>query len=134
MIDNIALTQQGLIDNLLSNLPTGYTKARVKLPNAPFTTPKSTKWLRVTFIDGAKTNVQAGGGYKRTLGLFVIDTFYPLGKGDKAQLEELKVIQDLYENQEIGNAKCLEADPSILGEDGSWWHCQVTVNLYYEGA
>tara|TARA_R110000851_G_scaffold143428_1_gene282344 strand:- start:3443 stop:3847 length:405 start_codon:yes stop_codon:yes gene_type:complete len=133
MTDDIALTSDGLIKNLLNNLPTGYTKKLVKLPNGKFTTPASSKWLRVSFIDGAKSNVEAGGSYKRTNALFVIDSFYPKGLGDQAQLQELKVLGDLYENKEIGNAKCFEADPSILGEDGSWYHCQVTINLYYEG-
>jgi hypothetical protein len=133
MTDDIALTSDGLIKNLLNNLPTGYTKKLVKLPNGKFTTPPSSKWLRVTFIDGTKNNVEAGGSYKRTNALFVIDSFYPKGLGDQIQLQELKVLGDLYENKEIGNAKCFEAIPSILGDDGSWYHCQVTINLYYEG-
>tara|TARA_R110000822_G_scaffold5332_2_gene22787 strand:+ start:1298 stop:1702 length:405 start_codon:yes stop_codon:yes gene_type:complete len=133
MIDDIALTSDDLIKNLLDNLPTGYTKSQVKTPNGKFTTPKNKKWLRVTFIDGTKNNVEAGGSYKRTSALFVIDSFYPLGLGDQTQLQELKVLGDLYENKEIGNAKCFEATPSILGEDGPWYTCQVTINLYYEG-
>ncbi len=134
MIDDIALTSDDLIKNLLDNLPVGYTTKTVKVPNGKWTTPKDSKWLRVTFIDLAKVNVEAGGSYKRTNSLFVIDSFYPLGGGDQLQLKELKVIGDLYENQQIGNAKCFEADPSILGEDGSWYHTQVTVNLFYEGS
>jgi len=134
MIDDIALTSDDLIKNLLDNLPTGYTKAQVKVPNGKFTTPKNKKWLRATFIDLTKNNVEAGGSYKRTNSLFVIDSFYPLGLGDQAQLKELKVIGDLFENQQVGNAKCFEADPSILGEDGSWYNTQITINLYYEGA
>jgi hypothetical protein len=88
----------------------------------------------VTFVNGTKLNVQAGGGYKRTSAIFVIDSFYPKGVGYKTQPTELKELQDLYENLEIGNAKCQEADPQIIGDDGSWYHTQVTINLYYEGA
>lgn len=134
MIDDIALTQSDLIDNLLNNLPAGYAKAQVKRPNVKFTTPQNTKWLRVSFINGTKLNVQAGGGYKRTYALFVIDIFYPEGGGYKSQLNELKELQDLYENLEIGNAKCQEAGPQIIGVDGSWYHTQININLYYEGA
>ena len=133
MIDDIALTSDDLIKNLLNNLPVGYTKKQVKVPNGKFTTPKNTKWLRVTFIALPKTNVEAGGSYKRTSALLVIDSFYPLGQGDQAQLNELKAIADLYENKQVGNAKCLEASPSVLGEDNSWYNMQVTINLYFEG-
>ena len=134
MIDDIALTSSDLINNLLNNLPSGYTQNLVKLPNGNFKTPSGSKWLRVTFVDLSKSNVEAGGSYKRTNALFVIDSFYPKGKGDQIQLQELKVLGNLYENKQIGNAKCFEAEPSILGDDASWYHCQVTINLYYEGA
>ena len=133
MIDDIALTSDGLIKNLLNNLPTGYTKKLVSLPNGKFTTPSSTKWLRASFINLTKNNVEAGGSYKRSNALFVIDSFYPKGQGDQAQLKDLKLIGDLYENQQIGNSKCFEAEPKTIGVDGSWFHCQVIVGLYYEG-
>lgn len=131
--DNIATVFDELKTRLLNNLPTGHTTKTIEIPNGKFDTPKNSKWLRITFIDGVKSNVQAGGGYKRTFGNFVIDSFYPLGKGTKTQLDEIKVLQNLYENEEIGSAKCQEADINIIGEDGAWFHIQINVNMYYEG-
>jgi hypothetical protein len=134
MQDNFGLAQKDLIDNLLDNLPSGYTSATVKKPNFKFTTPKNTKWLRITVIPGAKENVQAGGGYKRTSGICVIDCFYPVGAGDQAQLADTKLIEDLYQNLEFDNAKCQEAYTLNLSEEGSWYNQQVNIIFYYEGA
>ena len=134
MIDNIALTEEDLINNLLDNLPAGYTKARVKKPNMKFTTPTNSKWLRITFNTGLKQNVEAGGSYKRTFGILTIDCFYPKDLGTKSQLADVKLIQNLYENQQLGNAKCFEAEANIIGDDDSWYNVQVNINYYYEGA
>lgn len=134
MSDDILLTQNDLIGHLNSNLPAGYTKAKIKYPNAPFTTPKNDKWLRITMIDGIKANVAAGGCWKRTQGILAIDVFYPVDTGSKAQLTDVKLIQALYENKQIGNAKCLEADVNIIGESDAWYIVQVQINYTYEGA
>lgn len=134
MQDRISLTQGDLIKRLLDNLPTGYARNQVKTPNAKFTTPKGKKWLRITVIPGIKQNVQAGGSYKRTFGICVIDCFYPKGDGDQAQLSDVEEIQALYENQEFDNAKCQEVYNLALGDDESWYNQQVNINFYYEGA
>ena len=134
MIDDIALTEKSLIDNLLNNLPTGYAQAQVKIPNMNFTTPKNEKWLRVTLTQSLKQNVEAGGDYTRTFGIFTVDCFYPQGSGTQAQLVDVKLIQELYENQQIGNAKCFEAEPNVIGEDGAWYNTQVNINYYFEGS
>ena len=133
MTDNVALVFEDLKTRFLANLPAGNTSKNVKIPNGKFKTPTNSKWLRINLVDGVKSNVQAGGGYKRTFGLFVIDSFYPAGTGTKLQLTEIKLMQDVFENEEFGNVKCQEADVNIIGEDGSWYHVQINVNLYYEG-
>ena len=133
MIDDLALTEKDLIDNLLDNLPAGYAQSQVKMPNLGFTTPSNKKWLRVTITQSLKQNVEAGGSYKRTIGILTVDCFYPKGSGTKAQLADIKLIQNLYENQQIGNAKCFEAEPNIIGEQDSWYNVQVNINFYYEG-
>ena len=133
MADNIATVVNDLKTRFLANLPSGHTTKTVKIPNGKFKTPSDSKWLRITFIDGVKSNVQAGGGYKRTFGIFVIDSFYPVGSGTNTQLAEIKLMQNVFENQEFGSAKCQEADVNIIGEDSSWFHVQINVSLYYEG-
>lgn len=133
MTDDFGLAQFDLVKNLLDNLPAGYTNATVKKPNAKFTTPKDNKWLRITVIPGAKNNVHAGGQYKRTFGLCVIDVFYPKDSGDQTQLADVKLIQALYENLEVGNAKCLEAEVINAEDEGIWYNQQVNINFYFEG-
>lgn len=133
MADNIALVFDDLKTRFLADLPAGYTSKTVIIPNGGIDTPTNKKWLRISLIDGDKSNVQAGGGYKRTFAIFVIDSFYPLGTGTKSQLADMKLLQDLFENEEFGNVKCQTADVNIIGEDSNWYHMQVNVNFYYEG-
>ena len=132
MANDITLTQPDLIQRLFDNLPAGYTAAKVKAPNAPFTTPKSAKWLRATINWNDGDNVTPDG-YQRTFGIFTVDLFFPKGKGDKLQNEDAKLIRAIYNNQEFGNTKCLAS--SILNgvEDGPWYMVSVDTSFYMEG-
>ncbi len=134
MADSLLETQQDLINRLLNNLPAGYTAAQVDCPNAPFTTPKNEKWLRVTTNLNPKENVQASGSYKRQYGIFTIDIFYPRASGDLAAIEDSKTISLLYENQNVGNAKCEAVSPNIINNNDNWFNVQSDVVFYYEGA
>lgn len=134
MPDNIITVQGDLVKNLLDNLPVGYSADQVKTPNAPFDTPKNTKWLRTTTNLVPTSNVQAGGGWKRTFGVFTVDIFYPRDKGELSALGDFNQIKSIYENQQIGGAKCLECSPVLNGVNGSWYNVQADINFYYEGA
>lgn len=133
MADSIYQTQKDLVDRLLNNLPTDYQLDQVKLPNAPFNTPKNEKWLRVTTNLAPKENVQASGSYKRQFGIFTIDIFYPKGTGELSALEDFKIISNLYENQTVGNAKCEQCTPVINQAETAWFNIQCDVTFYYEG-
>ena len=122
-----------LIQKLLDNLPAGYTSNDVKLPNRAFNTPANQKWLRATVINQDLNNVQAGGGWKRYDGLFVIDSFYPAGQDVIAQLIEAEVIAALYENLSFDQVNCQEALIQDLSDDGSWYNIQTNVTFFYEG-
>jgi len=132
MANDITLTQPDLIDRLLANLPSGYTAATVKLPNAPFTTPQKTKWMRGTVLFNDTENVTPDG-YKRTFGFFVVDLFFPKGVGDKNQLSDAKLIQTLFDNQEFGNTKCFTASIVNGVEESAWFKLQVNTEFYFEG-
>jgi len=128
-----ANAHQQLIQRLLDNLPSGYTKSKVKLPNRHFKTPKGNKWLRATVINQTANNVQAGGLWKRYDGLFVIDLFYPLGKDVISQLAESEVITNTFENTEFNGVNCLDVLIKDNQEDGSWYNVQIEIVFYYEG-
>ena len=49
MSDNITLTQSDLIQRLLDGAPSGYD-SNILTPNAKFTKPEDSKWLRVTVV------------------------------------------------------------------------------------
>lgn len=133
MADDILQTEQDLIDNLLNNLPTGYAKSDVKVPNGKFNTPKDKSWLRVTTNTLEKENVAAGGFYKRQFGLFTIDIFEPKGSGNKKALSTFKEIKALYENLNIGNAKCETVSAAFPNNDDNWYNVQADVVFYHEG-
>ena len=133
MADNITLTQADLIKRLLNNLPSGYTKAKVKTPNALFTTPSNSKWLRVSVIPFDTESDAATGEFKITRGLCVIDVFYPKDSGDAAQMVDVQSIRELYENQAFGNTQCQEASITVIGIDESWYNVQVNINFYMTG-
>ena len=122
MSDNIALTQSDLVNRLLDNLPSGYTKAAVNTPNSPFTTPSDKKWLRATVIP-----------FKITNGLFVIDSFYPKGSYDNAQLIDHQAIKTLFENQTFGNTQCQTVSTLTIGDTGTWYQIQSSIEFYMEG-
>jgi hypothetical protein len=133
MADNITLTQADLIKRLLNNLPSGYTKATVKTPNAPFTTPSNSKWLRATVIPFDTESDAATGEFKLTRGLCVVDVFYPKKSGDADQMADVQAIRELYENQTFGNTQCQEASITVIGENESWYTVQVNINFYMTG-
>lgn len=135
MTTSTRLAHQTLIQHLLDNLPGGYTTKKVKLPNRSFDTPSNSKWLRATIINQDVINAAAGGvnGWRRYFGLFVIDIFYPTGNDDLAQLADAESISLLYENLTIGEVKCQNALINTLGESGSWYNVQVSIDFTYEG-
>lgn len=130
---SLANVESDLINRLDDNLPSNYAVEQIKYPNAPFNTPNNKPWLRVTTIPEPTSNVEAGGGYQRTYGIFVIDCFYPVERGSKKQHQDLEHFKSLFNNQEFGIAKCQEAYINRVGEDGDWYNLQLNVNFYYEG-
>lgn len=133
MPDNVPQVQQDLINELLNNLPSGYVEAQVKLPNAPFTTPKNQKWLRpVTNLD-PKQNVAVGKVYKRQFGLFTVDVFTPKGSGELEAYTDAQAIAAIYENKNIGAAKCEAASANPINSEETWFRVSLDVSFYFEG-
>lgn len=129
------IAQESLVDELLKNLPEGFTPAEVETPNSDFTQPANKKWIRIQPFYTSKSNVVAGGGYTRTFGFLVISIFHPRRTGSFAILDDSVHIQNTYQNNEFENARCQEVFP--LGEadvSDNWYRLQLQVNFYYEGA
>lgn len=134
MADDLTLTQPDLISRLLNNLPAGYTKKKVKVPNPKgFSTPENDKYLRVSVVTFDTDSDAATGDFTITRGLFVVDVFFPKDSGDKAQLADVQIIRDLYRNQTFGNTQCQTASINTIGEDGSWYVVQVNISFYMAG-
>lgn len=128
-----ANAHEQLIQRLLDNLPSEHSTATVKLPNRTFNTPEDSKWLRATVILGDSNNVQAGGLWIRADGIFVIDSFYPIGNDTLVQIAEAEVIAAAFENQKFLGVNVQETLITEPGEDGSWYHVQISCDFYFEG-
>jgi len=125
-----------LISELIANLPPGFnvgSNSNVKLPNRAFDTPNNSKWLRATVIVQDSNNVQAGGFWKRYDGIFVIDSFYPVGTNDLEQLAEAEVIAAIFEDVELDGVKCQDVLIDINNTDSAWYNVQITVDFFFEG-
>jgi len=132
MANDVTLTQPDLIDRLRNNLPSGYTDATFKKPNAPFKTPTDTKWLRGNVLFNETENVTPDN-YQRIFGLFIVDIFFPKGQGDKAQLADAKEIQQLFNNKDFGNTRTWAASIVNGIEEESWFKLQVSIEFFMEG-
>ena len=136
--DSIANARKQLQLRLGQNLPAGIDVDRVKWENsASFKTPANEPWLRVTTRILGRDNIQAGGSWRRTGGIYIIDLFHPLATigSNRDDIDQiLESIIGTYENTRFNDVNCEEATPKHIGVDGSWYHTQVDISFYYEGA
>lgn len=123
--------ENDLINYLLAHLPSGFTSAMVKLPNAKFTTPSNSKWMRATVISPVVIDVDASQCYKTYRGLFVVDLFYPKGTGSAAALTAAQSIIDSYTNVAFGYSVSIDSNLLVLGEEENWYHVQINSDYLF---
>ena len=123
----IAQVDQDLTEHLRLNLPTGITESQVKWPNAPFTTPNNSTWLRATVITPEVIDRDASNCYKEYQGLFVIDVFAPKNQGSRSALSIADEIANTFNKVAFPYSFSINADVSIIGEEtnSAWYHVQV---------
>jgi hypothetical protein len=131
----IAQVEQDLMGYLENNLPTGFTTAKVKWPNAKFVTPTGSPWLRATMTTPEVIDRDASNCYKEYQGIFVIDVFYPSEKGSRNALTTADEIAETFNAVAFPYSFSIEADVAIIGEEPgtSWYHVQVSC-LYQFGS
>lgn len=123
--------ENDLINHLLNNLPSGFTSAMVKLPNAKFTTPSGAKWMRATVISPVVIDVDASQCYKTYKGLFVVDLFYPKGSGSAAPLIAAQSIIDSYTKVAFAYSVSIDSNILVLGEEENWYHVQINSDYLF---
>jgi hypothetical protein len=123
--------ENDLINHLLSNLPSGFTASLVKLPNAKFTTPTSSKWMRATVISPVVIDVDASQCYKTYRGLFVVDLFYPKGSGSAAALTAAQSVIDSYTKVSFAYSVSIDSNILVLGEEENWYHVQINSDYLF---
>jgi hypothetical protein len=123
--------ENDLINHLLGNLPSGFTSSLVKLPNAKFTTPANSKWMRATVISPVVIDVDASQCYKTYRGLFVVDLFYPKGTGSAAALTAAQSIIDSYTKVPFAYSVSFDSNINVLGEEENWYHVQINSDYIF---
>lgn len=127
MIETI---EQELIEHLLDNLPSGFNHQSVKVPNARFNTPND-KWIRATLTDPAIIDRDASNCFKQYQGLFIVDIFESKNEGSRRALSAASEIQSTFENLQLTETFCPDAEISIRGEDESWYHVQINITYQF---
>lgn len=120
-----------LINRLLTNLPAGFTAAKVKLPNASFTTP-SDKWLRLTVNTTNLEDLDAQGAFELNNGILTIDVFYKLGGGSQSALNTANLIKLLYNGFVQDDVVVYPVEVIPRGETENWWRVQVDANFQFQ--
>lgn len=131
MSNSFADAEGVLINRLLSNKPAGFTDAKIKLPNSPFTTP-SDKWLRLTMNMTGVSEVDAQGAFELNVGVLTIDVFYAKGTGSDAANETANLIKLTYNGFKSNDVVVYPVEVIPRGEDGNWWHVQVDANFQFQ--
>lgn len=133
MISDTSLldAETDLCTRLLNNLPTGYSVAKVKFPNASFNTPTD-QWLRVTNVALGIEELEASGRCELQTGLFVIDIFTTIGLGSKAALATAKQLKDLYHGQKFGVTSVSLVRVVPRPSETNWHHVEVNVEYDFQ--
>lgn len=125
---------------LASNPPAGVPVEQwlwEQSPKAP-TFADDAPWGRVstTIADALDANV--GGNWYRTIGIYVVDMFYPPATTDSYRSQGAQDVQhvvNLFNQVRFENVNTEQARPNPIGveADTGLYHHQVLVPFYYEG-
>lgn len=122
--------QDDCISHLLEEIPTGFVKEKIKLPNLEFNTPND-KWLRATFLGPVPIDNDASGCYKEYNGFFVVDVFYAKGTFPKLALQTAQEISDSFFKKSFDYSFIINCDILVLGELEGWNQAQVVITYQY---
>ena len=131
MSNSLADAEAVLINRLLSNIPTGFVAAKIKLPNAPFTTPAD-KWIRVTINSIGVSELDAQGSFELNSGIMTVDVFYKLGAGSQSALITANLIKLLYNGFTQDDVVVYPVEVIPRGEDGNWYRVQVDATFQFQ--
>lgn len=133
--NDLAAVESRLINRLLSNIPVGFTAAQISVPNASFTTPNATPWMRCTLQNFGPIDQDASACYEVNEGVFTIGIFYPKGTGSQAALSLAKTIKSLY-TAEIFDDVVIESvrvNPTSEPDNSPWYGVNVVATYTFEG-
>ena len=123
-----------LITALLANLPTGFTSAKVKLPNRSMISGyENSAWLRPTVIVSDSPINAADGNIERTEGFFVVDVIFPIGDDTASHRATADEIKASFKGQTFDDVKC-QSVTIADNPDDYFYIIQVSIDFYFESA
>jgi hypothetical protein len=87
--------------------------------------------MRATLTDAVPIDRDASNCFKQYQGLFVVDVFDSKNEGSRRALVAAKELKTTFENLQLTETFCSDAEISIPGEDDSWYHVQVNITYQY---
>ena len=131
IINSYELPETSLVGMVTGNFPSGFSSSNCYFPNARFTTPTNSKWMRITVNPLNTVNVSQGG-YQRTTGIMTVDLFYPIGSGTTAALAAADDLIQAISNTETAYVKLYEGKLTPR-QEASWYRLQIDFNYTHEG-
>ena len=129
------LAEAELIGAIMASLPSGYTAATVKLPNANFTTPSGAKWMRIdTPINHLANDQDASGDYEITDAVMYAYVFHPSGSGTQAAYTDAEHVKSVVDNMTSNYCAIqrVTASPTPEPNDSPWFGVEIKIEFSTE--
>lgn len=136
--NDLATVESVLIGRLTANLgtlPDTFTASVISFPNAQFTTPQNSQWMRLTINNLGLIDADASGTYEVNRGTFDVQIFYPRGTGSQKALQVGKAVKSLYTAEILSDVviESVSVSPSPEADSSPWYGVNVTIQFTYEG-
>lgn len=120
----------------MTSIDPAISESNIKYPNAPFTTPNGSPWIRITTpYNFGVVETDASGCYEINSGAFIISVFTPKGSGSISALSIAHQIKSFYTARNIGDIviNTVVVSPTSEPESSPWFGVNITVNFQFEG-
>ena len=92
--------------------------------------PKSTEWVRYSWLPIDDRAAAIGGSFYRGLGMVDVQVFTPLGRGTGASERIERSIQELFRDEDIAGVVVGPITFGSVGETSGWYQTQVRIRIH----
>jgi hypothetical protein len=125
--------QRNLLVTLLVNALTDAGITKIKVPNAPFTTPENQMWARITLLPGTMEFFSYGNGKDRVIGVAQIDLFAPKNTGVITSLTKADAISADISHQNLTDSsfqlRTFESTVKPTPDEDNWYGTMIELRF-----